>query len=46
MFGCLRRLGCLALVLLLVAAAWFTRDRWLHRLTGERAATPPGTVVW
>ncbi|HET7458091.1 MAG TPA: hypothetical protein VFJ74_10575 [Gemmatimonadaceae bacterium] len=30
--GCLRRIGCILLVLVaLAAAAWFTRDRWLHR---------------
>jgi len=36
MFGCLGRIGCLALVLLLAVAAWFTRDRWYPALTGER----------
>ena len=46
MFGCLRRLGCLALVLLVAAAAWFTRDRWLHRLTGAPAEETSTAVVW
>ncbi len=46
MFGCLKRLGCLALVLMLAAAAWFTRDRWWHRLSGEREAVSPAAVVW
>lgn len=38
MFGCLGRLGCLALVLVLAGAAWLTRDRWAPRLLGERVA--------
>jgi hypothetical protein len=42
-FGCLGRLGCLALVLLVAAGAWLTRDRWQPRLFGEQGAT---TVVW
>jgi hypothetical protein len=37
--GCIARLGCLALLVLLAVAGWFTRDRWLHRLTGSSAAT-------
>ena len=46
MFGCLRRLGCLAIVLLLAAAAWFTRDRWLHRFSRDRADASPTATVW
>jgi hypothetical protein len=26
--GCLRRIGCLTVIVLLVAGAWLTRDRW------------------
>lgn len=45
MFGCLGRIGCLALVLLLGAAAWFTRDRWYPALTGERAVAVDETAT-
>lgn len=43
MFGCLGRLGCLVLILLLAAGAWLTRGRWQPRLFSERGAT---TVTW
>jgi len=43
MFGCLRRLGCLALILGIAAGLWFTRDRWGGYVFGERAAP---TVDW
>jgi len=32
---CLGRVGCLLLVLVLVAALWLTRDKWLHYLPGS-----------
>jgi hypothetical protein len=36
MFGCLRRVGCLALFLLVAGAAYFTRHRWMpHVLPGR-----------
>jgi hypothetical protein len=38
MFGCLRNLGCLALVVLVAAALWFTRARWMPLVAGDRAA--------
>ena len=45
--GCLRRLGCLVILLLLVAVAWLTRDRWMSRLTGAKPATATSSaVVW
>jgi hypothetical protein len=31
---CLFRLGCLMVIAVLAVVAWFTRDRWLPRLTG------------
>ena len=37
MFGCLGRIGCLALVLVIGVAAWFTRAEWLPRVVGEPA---------
>lgn len=43
MFGCLGRLGCLVLILLLAAAAFLTRDRWGPRILGDRGST---TVTW
>jgi len=41
MFGCLRTVGCLTLVVAGAAAAWFTKDRWLPVITGE----PPAVEV-
>ncbi|HEY0970608.1 MAG TPA: hypothetical protein VGE02_06495 [Gemmatimonadales bacterium] len=47
MFGCLGRIGCLALVLVIGAAAWFTRDRWYPVLAGERVvAVDPSSTAW
>ena len=43
MFGCLRRVGCLALILLVAAGLWLTRDRWRSRVFGERGRPP---VTW
>ena len=41
--GCLGRIGCLVLLVVLALAAWLTRDRWLHFLPGARpvATTEP-----
>lgn len=36
MFGCLRAVGCLTLVAVLVVGGIVTRDRWLPVITGER----------
>lgn len=48
--GCLRRLGCLVLIVVLGIAAWLTRDLWLPRLRealGERKpAAPAPAAVW
>jgi hypothetical protein len=48
--GCLRRLGCLVLIIGIAVAAWVTRDRWLplvrHRV-GARTETPaPSGPPW
>jgi hypothetical protein len=37
MLGCLRRLGCLVILLIVAAALWLTRDRWQDRVFGRRA---------
>jgi len=37
MFGCLGRIGCLALVLVIAVGAWFTRAEWMPRVLGEPA---------
>jgi hypothetical protein len=48
--GCLRRLGCLVVLIGLAAAAWYTRDRWLPLLGRGPAshAGPPAApaVAW
>jgi len=41
MFGCLRRLGCVfVLCIAAVAAAYFTRDRWMPLLSGKDSSAP------
>jgi hypothetical protein len=44
--GCIGRIGCLIVLVLLGIAAWLTRDRWLPRLTHHTPVTtataPPG----
>lgn len=44
--GCLSRIGCLTVLVLAAVAAWFTRDRWLHRVTGRPVVTAPAGPVW
>ncbi len=46
--GCLRSLGCLFLLLIVAAAAFLTRDRWLPLLGYEKKVDPnaPTTIVW
>src|ERR671921_464390 len=36
--GCFARLGCLVMLALLAVGGWLTRDRWLHRITGNDRA--------
>ena len=45
MFGCLRRLGCLVTLVVLIAAAWFTKDLWYPRVFGPHTAEPEA-VTW
>lgn len=44
MFGCLRRIGCL-IVLLAAVGLWFTRDFWWPRLQRATSATPGAAVA-
>ena len=37
MFGCLGRIGCLAVLLVVGGAAWLTRDEWYPRVFGGSA---------
>jgi hypothetical protein len=44
--GCLSRLGCLALVVIIALIAWLTSDRWLPRITGHTATSAASGPVW
>ena len=48
--GCLRRLGCLVLLVAIAVAAWVTRDRWMplvRRQVGAAPAAPaPAGPPW
>lgn len=44
--GCIARLGCLVLLALLAVGAWFTRDRWLHKVTGSPGVTTTTAPLW
>jgi|SRR5687768_14690155 len=46
MFGCIGRLGCLAVLLLVGAGAWLTRDRWYPALTGGDDAATVVDAAW
>ena len=37
--GCIARIGCLVLVVLLAICGWLTRDQWLPKLTGHPATS-------
>jgi hypothetical protein len=45
MFGCLRRIGCLAILLIVIAALWLTRDQWRERVFGKRVTAQTGEWV-
>lgn len=36
--GCIARLGCLVLLVILAVAGWFTRDRWMSKLPGRSSS--------
>jgi len=44
--GCMARLGCLMLVVLLAIGGWITRDKWLRKVPGTSSATAPATALW
>jgi hypothetical protein len=45
--GCLRKLGCLVVLLVLAAALWLTRAQWLPMVRDRGTATAPATEgVW
>ena len=37
--GCIARLGCLVVLVCLGVAAWFTRDKWMSKVTGSAPTT-------
>ena len=39
MFGCLRSIGCLAVVAVAAVGGYVTHDRWLPAITGERSVS-------
>ncbi|MGH7625037.1 MAG: hypothetical protein ACREOJ_06950 [Gemmatimonadaceae bacterium] len=48
--GCLRRIGCLVLLIVIVVIGWATRRQWLpllqHKVAEVRAPAAPAGVVW
>ena len=47
MFGCLGRLGCLAMVAVLAVGGWYTQSWWYPRVRGMVVATPSAdTISW
>jgi hypothetical protein len=44
--GCLSRLGCLLLIVVIAVIAWLTSDRWWWRLTGNATRTDAAGPVW
>jgi hypothetical protein len=44
--GCLSRLGCLVLVVIIALVAWLTSDRWLPRVTGRATTVSASGPVW
>jgi hypothetical protein len=46
MGGCLRRVGCLAVVVVIALALWMTSDSWLHFVTRSKAAPTTVERVW
>jgi hypothetical protein len=45
MFGCIGRLGCLLVLAIVAAAAWFTHDSWYPKLRTRLGIAPPAVTV-
>jgi hypothetical protein len=45
MFGCLGRLGCLLVLIVVAAVGWFTHDWWWPKVRGYVAAAPPAATA-
>ena len=45
MFGCLRKIGCLALLVVGAGAAYLTKDRWMGRGPAD-VASDSSAIVW
>lgn len=44
--GCLGKIGCATLLVLLAVVAWFTRSRWMPMVGLEPVASSPAGPVW
>lgn len=44
--GCLSRIGCLVLVVIIAFVAWVTSDRWLPKITGHASTTTASAPLW
>lgn len=44
--GCIGRLGCLVLLVILAIGGWFTRDQWMPRVFGTRVAAVSAGRTW
>lgn len=44
--GCIARLGCLVMLVLLAIGGWLTRDQWLPKLTGRASTTASTESGW
>lgn len=42
--GCIARMGCLVMLALLGAGAWFTRDRWISKIKATEPVVAAATV--
>lgn len=44
--GCLSRLGCLVLIVIIAVVAWLTSGRWLPRFTGRATTVSASGPLW
>jgi hypothetical protein len=42
--GCLPRIGCVGLLVVIGVAGWLTRDRWFHRVTARTPTAATGPI--